>query len=108
MPNNPVPAAATGLPDTHHRSHDPRFWMLLAYSEWLFMERRLLCHELGIDERFIPRTEANLFHFPHGKDWQDIAQPSGRAIGIMSFAGVRIDQVRQWAEQEVKAWEGAR
>ncbi|MDO9426044.1 MAG: hypothetical protein Q7T93_04365 [Methylobacterium sp.] len=64
-----------------------------AYSEWLFMERRLLCLEQhpGFDQadRFVPaNTGAKDFHFPDFPTrWQDLPQPSTRAALVLSAVG---------------------
>lgn len=66
--------------------------LLDAYSEWLFMERRLLCLERwpGVRdaEQFVPcNTGAGDFHLRPGTDWRTLPQPSTRAALVMSAVG---------------------
>lgn len=66
--------------------------VLDAYSEWLFMERRLLCHERwpGIKdmEWFVPcNTGVGPFHFPLDSDWELAPKPSSRAALVLSAVG---------------------
>jgi hypothetical protein len=64
-----------------------------AYSEWLFMERRLLCMERYPNwkdaECFVPcNTGASSFHLPDSPvRWQDLPQPSTRAALVLSAVG---------------------
>lgn len=71
---------------------DPR--ALLAYSQWLDMERRLLSMQLwpqhvtdAVD--FVPHTRsAHNAHFPTGGDWRCATPPSARAEAVLAAAGV--------------------
>lgn len=67
--------------------------LLMAYNEWLFMERRILCEELSpgdpLCERFIPtNTGAHDYHFDGPGDWRaPHRQPSTRAALVLSAVG---------------------
>lgn len=66
--------------------------VLEAYSEWLFMERRLLCVERWPGERDTERwvpcnTGAKDFHFPIDTDWRSLPRPSSRAALVLSTVG---------------------
>lgn len=67
--------------------------LLNAYSEWLFMERRLLCREQSGGwrdaENFVPcNTGAGLFHIDGPGNWQDPSRkPSTRAALVLSAVG---------------------
>jgi hypothetical protein len=67
--------------------------LLNAYSEWLFMERRLLCQEqhpgFPDAERIVPaNTGARDFHIDGPGHWKDPSrQPSTRAALVLSAVG---------------------
>lgn len=67
--------------------------VLDAYSEWLFMERRLLCREMYPGHRgsdaFVPaNTGARDYHIPpYPADWRDLPGPSTRAALVLSAVG---------------------
>ena len=67
--------------------------LLMAYNEWLFMERRLLCEEQGIEEGngryFVPtNTGAHTFHWDGPGGWQAPGnRPSTRAALVLSAVG---------------------
>ncbi len=65
-----------------------------AYSEWLFMERRLLCVQLYPDrpgaEDFYPvNTLAGHFHLP-GRNWREVPLPFSRAEAVLTMVGVDL------------------
>lgn len=66
--------------------------LLMAYNEWLFMERRMLCEEQCPGdpnaERFVPtNTGAHDYHF-WSEDWRaPHRQPSTRAALVLSAVG---------------------
>jgi hypothetical protein len=69
--------------------------ILETYNAWLFMERRLLCHELYPQlpsaECLVPSNRpADTFFFPSGKSWRDVPQPSSRADAVLRLAGVDV------------------
>lgn len=70
--------------------------VLMAYSEWLFYERRLLMAELYPGnpdaQRFVPCTRASNFHFPSEGE---AAPPSSRALGVMAAAGVDLAVIEE-------------
>ena len=82
--------------------------MLLQYSNWLFMERRLLCLEVvnaaGAASdchvlesvSYIKPGEGSFpdFHFPRVGSWTDVASPSTRAAVVMAASGF------DWREQD--------
>ncbi|GJD36775.1 hypothetical protein [Methylobacterium aerolatum] len=67
--------------------------LLMAYDEWLFMERRMLCLEQcpGDDtrENFRPtNTGAHTYHFDGPGHWRDPHRlPSTRAALVLSAVG---------------------
>jgi hypothetical protein len=70
----------------------PSRGLLLAYNEWLFMERRLLCKEAWPGtgaEHFVPvNTGASDFHIPpYPASWTELPQPSTRAALVLSAVG---------------------
>lgn len=75
--------------------------LMQAYSEWLHMERRMLCMELYPDdpdaERFVPcNTGVGEFHLPTGRDSWRVPKPSTRARAILEAAGVDLSQIKEW------------
>jgi hypothetical protein len=70
---------------------------LEAYSEWLAIERRILCKQLypGIRnaEQFIPcNTLASDYHVPMlPKRWQDQPLPASRAASVLAHVGVDLE-----------------
>ena len=67
--------------------------LLACYSNWLHMERRLVCMEMfpelgpRAEDFILHSTGANNFHFPHGKAWNEAQQPSSRAALVLSTVG---------------------
>ena len=79
------PTAVAEPPSRHTLAH---------YANWLFYERRILCHELANGDsafaRELQRRREEVepeFHFPPHRDWRDVPMPSTRAALIMSAAG---------------------
>ena len=77
--------------------------MLLQYANWLFYERRLLCHEIcgaggdwdagqhleDVDWIRPGRSGEHFpdFHIPRDKAWTDVPSPSTRAAVVMAASG---------------------
>lgn len=62
-----------------------------AYCEFLAMELRLLNKEMGMDGNgyYSPcNTIAHDFHFPAGRSWESVPQPSTRAAMILRAVGI--------------------
>ncbi|OYW61976.1 MAG: hypothetical protein B7Z30_00570 [Rhizobiales bacterium 12-68-15] len=77
--------------------------LLLAYAEWLFNERRILCGLMGWEERLVARTGATEFHFPAERDWMEVPSPMSRAVPMLEAAGVDLDALRAWASEELRS-----
>ena len=68
---------------------------LLSYADWLFYERRILCYELCNYnsaksqelQSYYGWQTAPEFHFPNGRNWREVPQPSTRAALVMSAVG---------------------
>lgn len=69
--------------------------VLAAYAEWLYYEHRLLMIEMFPDpalrkvmEKVAPTgSAARFFHFPMGRDWRELPQPSTRALAVLNAVG---------------------
>lgn len=106
--NNGAPIADTARPTTNAEFVPPaygteQYFTLMAYNEWLCMERRILGHLMGWGSA-IMHTPANDFHIPNGNNnWTDVATPATRALPVMKLVGVDVDAVHAWAREEVDA-----
>ncbi|WP_185982844.1 hypothetical protein [Aureimonas mangrovi] len=92
--NGAGPAAYVTLPAiTGGREREIAY----AYMQWLHMEKRLLSAQLwpGIrdaDDAIPHNTEAQSFHFPDDRPWNEAPMPSTRAEIVLRFVGVDLDR----------------
>ncbi|MEP9379840.1 hypothetical protein ABLE91_24225 [Aquabacter sp. CN5-332] len=75
------------------------WFMALAYAEWLFNERRILCAIMGWDVKETTHTPAGVFHFPPGGDWRWGMPPMWRGAAVMDTAGVDLNTLATWARE---------
>lgn len=119
MPNDTVPAAVIGLPSPRRgflrdlltlpligggvtlignptAAAEPITKdLLIGYSDWLLLERRILNMELFPNAEdqaaarhvFLSNRVTEAFHLPPGGGWQDLPKPSTRAALVLSAVG---------------------
>jgi hypothetical protein len=83
-------SVSTGVSVLATEAQPPSRELLLAYSEWLANERRLLCDELGGDERLVQFVGAGSYHWSseskHGA-------PSTRARLALEAVGLDFTKI---------------
>jgi len=85
-------SASTGLPVLANAAQTPSRELLLAYSEWLANERRLLCDELGEDERLVQFVGAGSYHWS-SESRRKHGAPSTRARLVLETVGLDFTKI---------------